>query len=245
MQLSCPSDKFESGGGRLKRLVYKHALCTFSTSRPLLRPPNFCFGSGILWCRASGTRTIEHFSNICAQTQAKLTLLGARRSQSFDRMPVPSTGFRAGCTERLLCLAPARLWWVRKQTGWTEGQTATWERTEFPPPSETDTGTGRLLSWVVDRQRSKSSGRQVWLVAEELGCFQGNRGVVQPLFSKEKRKEILLNYILIHRVPIIRWPVSMKTWIRTHQGAFYFTLQSILCSMRANVVPNLQCSCFF
>lgn len=133
MQLSCPSDKFESGGGRLKRLVYKHALCTFSTSRPLLRPPNFCFGSGILWCRASGTRTVEHFSNICAQTQAKLTLLEARRSQSFDRMPVPSTGFRAGCTERLLCLAPARLWWVRKQTGWTEGQTATWERTEVSP----------------------------------------------------------------------------------------------------------------
>lgn len=193
MQLSCPSDKFESGGGRLKRLVYKHALCTFSTSRPLLRPPNFCFGSGILWCRASGTRTVEHFSNICAQMQAKLTLLGARRSQSFDRMPVPSTGFRAGCTERLLCLAPARLWWVRKQTGWTEGQTATWERTEVPPPSETDTGTGPLLSWVVDRQRSKSSGRQVWLVAEELGCFQGNRGVVQPLFSKEKRKDAKLH----------------------------------------------------
>lgn len=174
-------------------------------------PPNFCFGSGILWCCASGTRTVEHFSNICAQMQPSWLSLEHGVPRALMGCLCRARAFGAGCTERLLCLAPARLWWVCKQTGWTEGQTATWERTEVSPPSETDTGTGRLLSWVVDWQRSKSSGGQVWLVAEELGCFQGNWGVVQPLFSKKKRKEILLNYILIHRVPIIRWPVWMNT----------------------------------
>lgn len=31
--------------------------------------PNFCFGRGILWCSASGTRAVERCSNIWAQTQ--------------------------------------------------------------------------------------------------------------------------------------------------------------------------------
>lgn len=151
-------------------------------------PPNFCFGSGILWCCASGTRTIEHFSNICAQMQPSWLSLEHGVPRALIGCLCRAWAFgQAALSASCVSLQLVSGGFANRQAG-LEGQTATWERTEVSPPSETDTGTGRLLSWVVDWQRSKSSGGQVWLVAEEPGCFQGNWGVVQPLFSKKRKK---------------------------------------------------------
>ena len=147
-----------------RRRVYKHT----HSQHPAPSPPSqFCFGGRIVWCPASGTRTEERFSNICAHMW-------------------PSW---LGCERGLLRALRGWLHWaplVSSSCRWTAlrrfesrraGLRPSWAQPP-PPPSRSDTGTGRLLSSLAARHTWKAP----WS-AGLLG-FQGNWGTVEPVWRK-------------------------------------------------------------
>lgn len=166
LTLSSQSDKFGlQGGGILRRLVYKHSVMHIpniqTPSPPTSPPPDFCFGRGILWCSASGTRAVKHCSNIWAQT---------RPSWLSSERGVPSA--LIGC----LCRAWAfgrRLHWaslvprsiscavgLKTDRPGLRGRQPHVRRLRFPHHQRPCLARP-VLSWDAVWHRSKSSGQQV------------------------------------------------------------------------------------
>lgn len=131
-------------------------------SQPTSPPPNFCCVRVILWCSASGIRAFERFSNIWAQTWPSWLSLERGVPRALMGCLCRALGFQADCavqTESLLCPAPSCVCWVLKnrQAG-PRGRQPHERGARLPPPSETDSGTGLMLSWDADRHRSKRFG---------------------------------------------------------------------------------------
>lgn len=161
-----------SEGRRLKTLVYKHMLCTFPTPRP----PDLSFRSGTLWCCASGARTVEQTSNICAQMQPSWLSLE-------DGVPRALIGCLCrACAFRRAALSASCVL-LQLVSGGLENRPAGLRGRQ---PHE------RGLKFA-HRQRQTLAQDACWLaeikgwtglVARRGGeIFQGNWGVVQPLFS--------------------------------------------------------------
>lgn len=112
--------------------------------------PHFCFGREILWYSASSTRA-QIFVLRCSQVD--LAWGTVFPELWLDACADTQVALSVSCVS----VKPVSGGLENRQ-GWAEGQTATWQRTEVCWSSQTDTGTGCLVSPVVDWQRSKLSG---------------------------------------------------------------------------------------
>lgn len=163
----------EMGGGRLERLVYKHAFCTFPTFRPPLRPllhPSKIFVLDLGSCDALPVAPGPSSAAQIFELRGSQVDLArrARRSRSFDRTPVPSPGPHWA---PLVPLAPSYVWRVWKQTGADGHMREGWGP---PRPAVRDRhwhGTSAILScWLAQIKVFWSTG--FGGVAEELGFFR-------------------------------------------------------------------------
>lgn len=152
------------------------------------------FGWWILWWAASSTRPPSHsqiFAVGCSQVCWAL---------------IGGLCWGTGCTQRLLCLHPAPLWWLR---GWAGGRTATWQRPEVCPPSqaagypphvERTKGPG---CWALSTQVTRFS--RFLYVFEEMTKYLGNSNTLAyfPLTSltaagtRFKGRELSRGFLLV------------------------------------------------